>query len=182
MIRIATLDPFEPELLDSLIRTVYQAYGLGCAHAGELPFPSELKESKEGFDALRLLECAPAVTAYGDDRVLYLTSRPLAPRASPGQGAQAKRALNVPTPGFTEPTTKRGVVTSHGLPKGEKLAKALARQLIHDVGHLWELHHCLDPKCAMFPPWTPEYQAAGEPVLCLFCRDKSERAIRPARS
>ncbi|MCA1605821.1 MAG: hypothetical protein LC775_10190, partial [Acidobacteria bacterium] len=57
----------------------------------------------------------------------------------------------------------------------------VSRVAVYHVGHLWELHHCLDPRCSMYPPWTPSY-LNGEPALCTFCRDKSEHKIRMAKS
>ena len=53
--------------------------------------------------------------------------------------------------------------------------------LMHQIGHAWELHHCLDPRCSMYLPWTPSF-AAGEPIFCTFCRDKSEQKLRLAKS
>lgn len=170
MIRLVTLDSFDEELVSALTRLLYQAYGVGCEHAGEVEIPKEAIKGKE-LDATVLLAKAEAVVTYADDKVLYLTSRPFAPRELPSGKA--------PTPGLAEFGRTRAVVSTHGLPKGDDLLKRLGKQAIHDVGHLWELHHCLDARCAMYPPWTPAFQT-GEPILCTFCREKSERKIRLA--
>ena len=58
----------------------------------------------------------------------------------------------------------------------------LAREAVHAVGHLWDLHHCYDPKCAMHPSWSPALPPNPEMTLCNFCREKSERKIRLAKT
>jgi predicted Zn-dependent protease len=52
---------------------------------------------------------------------------------------------------------------------------------MHQLGHTWELHHCLDPRCAMYPPWTLNFEG-GDTFFDTFCRDKSEQKIRLAKS
>ena len=172
MIRLVTLDTFEPELVQKLTRVIFQAYGLGCEYAGEVKTPPETLKG-EALDATLLIKKVEAVTSYADDKVVYLTSRKFLPRDLPSGSA--------PTPGFSEFGGPRAVVTTFGLPGGDALLKRIGKQAIHDVGHMWELHHCLDPRCAMHPPWTPTFQT-GEPVLCTFCRDKSEGRIRLAKT
>ncbi|MFN7132784.1 MAG: hypothetical protein ACK4N5_11935 [Myxococcales bacterium] len=172
MIRLVTLDPFEEELVHKLTRIIYQAYGLGCEFAGEVKTPDEAKTGSE-LDAALLLKHGEDVVSYADDKVVYLTSHKFAGRELPSGKA--------PTPGLAEYGKARAVVSSHGLPQGDALLKRLGKQAVHDIGHLWELHHCLDPRCAMYPPWTPTF-LTGEPVLCTFCRDKSEKKIRLAKT
>jgi archaemetzincin len=169
---VVTLDPFEPELIDQLCRIVYQAYGLGCEYAGEVAMPAEAVDGQE-IDAVALIEHAEQVKSFADDKVVYLTSRPFSRRKLPSGEA--------PTPGFSQQGGERAVLTSHGLPEGDALLKRLAKQALHDIGHLWELHHCLDPRCAMHPPWALTF-ATGEPILCPFCREKSEHRIRMAKT
>lgn len=172
MIRLATLDPIERETLDKLCRIVFQAYGLGCEVAGEVAMPPEALEG-DAVDAAVLLEKAPAVKSFADDKTIYLTTRPFLSRELPSGKA--------PTAGLAQYSGERAVVTTHGLPEGEALLKRLAKQVVHDVGHLWELHHCLDPRCSMYATWAPSF-ATGEPLLCTFCREKSEQRIRMAKT
>jgi predicted Zn-dependent protease len=172
VIRVVSLEPFEEELIQKLCRILFQAYGLGCEHAGELPLPDEaLKGGK--IDAPTLLEKVERVASFADDKILYLTQQPLAERQLPSGRA--------PTPGFAQYSGERAVLSAYGLPQGDALLKRLAKQAIHDVGHLWELHHCLDPRCSMYTPWSPPF-ASGEPVLCPYCRDKSGEKIRLAKT
>ena len=63
----------------------------------------------------------------------------------------------------------------------EEEARLIGRNALHQLGHLWELHHCLDPRCSMYPPWTPSFPQ-GDTTFCAFCRDKSEAKIRLAKS
>ncbi len=172
MIRVVTLDPFEQETLQQLTRILYQAFGLGCEYAGEVKFP-EVSKKGEAIDPVELLTKAEAVRGFADDKVLYLTTRPLAQRELPSGKA--------PTAGFSQYDGERALVSSHGMPSGEALVKRLAKQCIHELGHVWELHHCLDPRCAMYAPWSPAF-LTGEPSLCTFCREQSEQKIRMAKT
>ncbi len=174
MIRLVTLDPIDPEVLTQLSRILFQAFGLGCEYAGDVNLPKEVLKG-ELVDAVALVSKAPAVKSFGHDKVVYLTTRAFAPRELPSGKA--------PTTGFAQYASERAVCTTHGLPSGdpEVLVKRLAKQVVHDVGHLWELHHCLDPRCSMYATWAPSF-ATGEPILCTFCREKSEQKIRMAKT
>jgi archaemetzincin len=172
VIRLVSLDPLDPEVLQKLTRVLFQAYGLGCEHVGEMEAPASALRG-ESIDAVEFLKVAPEVKSFADDKVLFLTGRALSGRELPsGKG---------PTPGFSLFGGPSGIVTAHGLPKGDGLLKRLAKQAVHELGHLWELHHCLDPRCAMYAPWAPAF-ANGEPTLCTFCREKSEGRIRLAKT
>lgn len=172
MIRLVTLDPIEQEVLTKLSRIVFQAYGLGCEYAGDLPVPKEAAKG-DALDAIELLDKAQGVKSFADDKIVYLTTRPFLARELPSGKA--------PTAGFAQYSGARAVVTTHGLPGGDALLKRLAKQVVHDVGHLWDLHHCLDPRCSMYATWAPSF-ATGEPILCTFCREKSEQRIRMAKT
>ena len=172
MIRLVTLDAIDREVLDKLCRIIYQAYGLGCEVVGEVPVPKEAIKG-DALDAVVLLEKAPPVKSFADDKAVYLTNRPLLSRELPSGKA--------PTTGLSQYSGERAVITTHGLPQGEALLKRLAKLVVHDVGHLWDLHHCLDPRCSMYATWAPAF-ANGEPILCTFCREKSEQRIRMAKT
>ena len=73
------------------------------------------------------------------------------------------------------------MLSTHGFKDFEAAHKHIARHALHQIGHLWDLHHCLDPRCAMYPSWTPSF-ATGEALFCPFCREKSEQKIRLASS
>ena len=170
MIRVATLDEFDPKLLAKFCATLYQAFGVGCEHSGLVRYPEGLSEP---FESQKLLEMAPAVRAYQDDKVLYLSSRKLKERTLATGTA--------PTAGFALYGRDRALVTSYPKKNLEEGSKLVSRNALHQVGHLWELHHCLDPRCSMYPPWTPSF-ANGDATFCPFCREKSEQKIRLAKS
>ena len=172
MIRLVTLDPIEREVIDKLCRIIFQAYGLGCEYVGDVPTPKEAVKG-DSLDAVELLAKAQAVKSFADDKTVYLTTRPFLTREVPSGKA--------PTSGFAVYSGERAVVTTAGLPEGEALLKRLAKQVVHDIGHLWDLHHCLDPRCSMYATWAPTF-ASGEPLLCPYCRDKSEQRIRLAKT
>ena len=170
MIRLVTLDAYDPKVIDRLCKVLYTAFGVGCEHAGDMAPPSG---QSEPFDAQALLDTLPSPRAYADDKILYLTSRKLKPRSL--------LSGDVPCTGFGNQNGPRALVTSAGVKDPEAGLKQIARHAMHQLGHSWELHHCLDPRCAMYPPWTLNYDA-GDTFFDTFCRDKSEQRIRLAKS
>src|SRR5206468_1223315 len=74
-----------------------------------------------------------------------------------------------PTPGFAEHGGARAVVSTASFSDladgSDELRNRLAKQAIHAVGHLWELHSCLDARCAMHPPWSEGVAANTEQQL-----------------
>lgn len=181
MIRIVTLHRFDEADIVALSRTLFQAFGLGTEHAGDRPLPSEAERDDGSFDAEALLAAAPPIRIFADDKVLYLTSAPLWLRPGP-LGAP-------PCWSIAQYGGERAVVsTARFAPRGvseasiEAWRKRLAREAIHAVGHLWDLHHCYDARCAMHPSWSPSLPASPEADLCSFDREKSERKIRLAKT
>ena len=170
MIRVVTLDEFDEKQLGKFCQTLYTAFGVGCEHTSSSRAPVNLTEP---FDAEQVIAQMPRVAAYQDDKILFLTKRRLADRELPSGKA--------PTHGFALQGRDKAVVTTHPKKDLEEGLKFAARHAMHQVGHLWELHHCLDPRCAMYPPWTPAYQN-GDAIFCTFCREKSEQKIRLAKS
>ncbi len=174
MIRLVTVEALDAALVSKIRAALYQAYGLGCevSAAGLLP----RLPARGPIDARDFLNKAGCAEAIGDDKVLFLTSRPLANRALPSG--------EVPTPSLSLLSVGRAIVSAHGL--GERdpdlLARRLSKLALHEMGRLWGLHHCLDPRCALYPPWSPPFAGNGQPQLCAFCREKSEARINLAKS
>jgi hypothetical protein len=160
VIRLVTLDPLDEATVVKLARIIYQAFGLGCEYVGASSVPTSARKGDQ-LDPMALLEEIEPVRAFPDDKVVYLTSQPLAMRDLPsGMG---------PTPGFAELGAARAVVSTHGLLEGEALVKQLAKQWF-DIGHLWDLHHCLDPLLHV-SALTPSRQRRGG-----FCCSAATRA------
>lgn len=170
MIRIFTLDEFDPALLKQLTKLLYTAFGVGSEHSGPVTAPHG---QQEPYDANKLLEAMPKVSALADDKVLFLTSRKLAPRKLASGEA--------PTFGLARYSAQRAVVTSVGIKNLPDNLKLLARYAMQEIGHTYGLHHCLDPRCAMYPQWTPSY-ATGDSTFCTFCRDTVDAKIRTTKS
>jgi hypothetical protein len=170
VIRLVTLDPYDPKVVDRLCKVLYTAFGVGCEHAGDMAPPAG---QSEPFDVEALLHALPSPRAYTDDKVLYLTQRKLKPRSL--------ISGELPTSGFALQNGPRALVSSAGVKDLEAGLKIIARHAMHQLGHTWELHHCLDPRCAMYPPWTLNFDA-GDTFFETFCRDKSEQKIRLAKS
>jgi predicted Zn-dependent protease len=127
----------------------------------------------EPFDAHKLMEQAPKVAAFQDDKVLYVTLRKLAPRKL--------QTGEVPTYGLSQYNGPRAVVSLAHMKNPTENVKQVARHALQELGHTWGLHHCLDPRCAMYPHWTPSY-VTGDATFCVFCRETSEQKIRLAKS
>ena len=170
MIRIFTLDEFDPALLKQLTKSLYTAFGVGAEHSGPVTAPHG---QQEPYDANKLLDAMPKVSALADDKVLFLTSRKLAPRKLASGEA--------PTFGLARYSAQRAVVTSVGIKNLADNLKTLARYAMQEIGHTYGLHHCLDPRCAMYPQWTPSY-VTGDSIFCTFCRDTVDATIRTTKS
>ena len=181
MIRLVTLAPFDEGDIAFVTRTLYQAFGLGTEHVGERKLPAEAEGDDGRYDGPKLLEEVSPVRTFADDKVLYLTTVPLSMRPGP--------LGEPPCHGFARYGGDRAVVSTALLPaRGvteasiEKFRRRLARESVHYVGHLWDLHHCLDARCAMHPSWSPNLSANPEADLCSFDREKSERRVRLAKT
>lgn len=185
MIRVVTLDEYDPADVAAFCRLLFQAYGLGCEHGGDLPFPEEAaaKDVPGAYDASTLLEEAEAVKTFADDKLVYLTRR----RLTQPEGPLGRP----PTNGLAQFGGERAVVSSaafadledHASPEAaEPFQKRLAKHGVHEVGALWELHTCLDARCSMHPTWAEGFASNTEPTLCPFCREKSENRIRMAKT
>jgi predicted Zn-dependent protease len=181
VIRIVTLDPFDDGDLAALSKTLYQAFGLGTEHAGSRPLPPEAMKDDGRYDAPKLVEEVEAIKTFADDKILYLTSAPL--RIAKGPLGEP------PCWSFAQYGGERAVLSTARFPSRgvaeasiEAFRQRLAREATHAVGHLWDLHHCYDARCAMHPPWSPGLGPNPEQTLCSFCRDKSERRIRLSKT
>ena len=181
MIRIVTLEPFDEGDIAALSKTLYTAFGLGTEYAGERPLPPEAEGDDGRYDAVKLVAEVNPIKTFADDKVLYLTSAPLALQAGP--------LGEPPCWSFAQYGGDKAVVSTSRFPQRgvteasiEAWRKRLAREAIHAIGHMWDLHHCYDARCAMHPSWSPSLPASPEAELCSFDRDKSERRIRLAKT
>lgn len=181
MIRIVTLEPLDPADVAFLAGTLYRAFGVGTEHAGNRATPAGVETRDGRLDAVRLLREVDHVRSLADDKVLYVTGAPLALPAGP--------LGEPPCWGFADFGDERALVSTARLPaRGvsessiEAFRRRLAREATHALGHTWDLHHCYDARCAMHPSWSQGLPANPEAELCTFCREKSERKIRLAKT
>ena len=181
MIRIVTLSPFDEGDIAFLSKTLYRSFGVGTEHVGDRTLPRKAELPDGRFDALKLLDDAPPVRAFADDKVLYVTDVELAnPEGPLGEP---------PAWGHAQQGGERALVSTFRFkPRGvteasiEVYRRRLTRESIHFLGHLWDLHHCYDARCAMHPSWSPTLPDDPEFELDAFCREKSERRIRLAKT
>jgi hypothetical protein len=165
-----TLDEFDAKPLAKLCGTLFTAFGIGTEHSGHMAIPDGMNEP---LDPYKLLDQLGTYRVFADDKRLYLTSRKLKDRTLPSGTA--------PTAGYCWYGKDRAIVSTHGVKDFEASLKLVSRHALHQLGHVWELHHCLDPRCAMYPPWTPSF-VSGDASFCNFCREKSEAKIRLVKS
>ena len=181
MIRVVTLEKLDPTDLAFLTGTLYRAFGVGTEHAGERRVPTDAETPDGRLDAVKLLREVEPVRIFTDDKVLFITAAPLALKPGP--------LGEPPCWGFAEFGATRSVITTSKLPQRgvteasvDVWRRRLAREATHAIGHLWDLHHCYDARCAMHPSWSPSLPANPEMDLCTFCREKSERRVRLAKT
>jgi archaemetzincin len=181
VIRIVTLSPFDEGDIAVLAKTLFTAFGLGTEYAGERPLPPEAELDDGRYDAVKLVAEVNPVKTFADDKVLFLTDAELAMRRGP--------LGEPPCWSFAQYGGEKAVVSTARFPERgvteasiEAWRKRLARESIHAVGHLWDLHHCYDARCAMHPSWSPSLPASPEAELCSFDREKSERKVRLAKT
>lgn len=188
MIHLVSLDDLPPFVVDHLCRRLFMAYGVGCDHLGHVDAPRSASVDG-GLDAMMVLRDAPEVNRYTDDRAVFLTVRPLAFPEGP---------VGIPpSDGFADLASGTALVTTAGLdrpgaapgPDNEDawidFSDRLARRAVQQVGFLWGLHRCVDPRCAMYLPWPSagvKPGAEADPTLCDFCRGKSEVRLDRTRS
>ena len=181
MIRIVTLARMDPADMAFLTRTLFRAFGVGTEHAGDKPVPKEARTDDDRLDAVKLLKEVDPVRSFADDKVLFITDQPLALKPGP--------LGEPPCWSFAEFGGARAVMTTSKLPQRgvteasiEAYQRRFAREATHAIGHLWDLHHCYDPRCAMHPSWSQGLPANPEMDLDTFCREKSERKVRLAKT
>ncbi len=170
MIRVVTFDEFEPKMVQDLCKVLYTAFAVGSEHSGILPLPSGFNEP---FDAGKLLDAAPLVRAFQDDKILYLTSRKLASRKL--------FTGEAPTFGISKYNSQRALLSTSSVKNVAENVKVVARYALQELGHCFGVHHCLDPRCSMYPHWTPSFPQ-GEAAFCVFCRDQIDQKVRAAKS
>jgi archaemetzincin len=170
VIHVVTLEPFEADEVQAVCKALTAAFGMGSEHVGELEIPEDTQEGDK-LDAVKLLAEAGPVKTFADDKILFLLHSPLAARQSP-LGA-------IPTQGYAKYSGDKAVTSDAGQSTDPAArTQALCKLAVHHVGHLWDLHHCLDYRCAMMPPWGVGYARSATAELCSFCREKSERRMK----
>lgn len=168
MIRVVSVEEQDPAHLTRVCKALNAAFGVGAEVKGTVPLPAGIRGKDKAIDPNRLMAELQAVTFFKNDQLFFVTSEPLAPRAL--------FTGKVPSFGAAEFGKVRGLVSSANLGKGDDQIRRLAKHAVHQAGHLFNLHHCLDGRCSMHPQWAESF-ANGDPLLCSFCRDKSDKVI-----
>ena len=173
MIHVVTLEPFETEIVQPVCRALFTGYGIGTEHSADLKLP-EAAIVDGGLDAEKVIALGESLKTFGDDKILYLVKRAFRPRPSP--------VGNIPTHSFADYGRERATISAALVTQGaatpEAQAQRLAKLAVHTVGHLFDLHHCVDVRCSMAVPWGQSYAQSQSADLCNFCREKSERRMK----
>jgi len=172
VIRLVLLADYEEDTVSLLLKRLTNAYGVGAEVGRRTEIPSDAYDpAADAYEAVKVVADAPDVRAFGDDKILFVTDRPLSLPVGPlGKG---------PVDGFAQYGGLKAVVTSAGLgaPGRLPLPEGIAKRSAQQVGHLFGLHHCHDARCAMLPGWAEGFEKNPDTVLCPFCREKSEKRI-----
>lgn len=173
MIHVVSLETHEPELVAAVTHALFTAYGVGTELTAERSIPETVVEGG-AVDADKLMAAVESLKTFADDKILYLVRRPFRARPSP--------IGPIPTHGLADYGKDRAVMSAALVTQGattpEAQAVRLAKLAVHTVGHLFDLHHCVDARCAMAPPWSVNFVKGQTVELCSFCRDKSERRMK----
>jgi predicted Zn-dependent protease len=175
VIRIVTLADFDEETLDLVVRKLQGAFNVGTEVGRNANMPSEAYDpASDAYDGVKTIAEADDVRAFGDDKILFLTDRPLSlPLGPMGKG---------PVDGYADFGGLKAVATTAGLAADGPIPipEAIAKRATRQVGHLFGLHHCYDARCAMLPGWADGFAQNPDVMLCPFCREKSEQRIQRA--
>ncbi len=75
--------------------------------------------------------------------------------------------------GLADPLKKTAIVSTYRL-RGEKENERIAKEIIHEIGHLLGLRHCSSPKCVMYFSNTITDTDKKGINFCKDCRSRIE--------
>ena len=181
MIHVVAVGEVGADLLQKLGARLYQIFGVGCELGPDMSLPVSMrgKGGKSGVDGIELLEKVHSTRHLprSKDITIYITTKALKSVKLPTGVQEQPQSLSLPEKGC-------GLVSLSGLTSGKaggnaaaQLTARASRLAVHEVGHLLGLRHCVEAKCAMYPPWTPAFAASETVQLCAFCQDKCEQKL-----
>lgn len=137
----------DAEFIERLSQTLTVLLGIKCASTDAIPPIAEAYEARrEQYNSSKMLNLLNgAVKAHDSTNTLCLTDVDI---YAPGMNFVFGEAY---CPGrFSIVSTRRLDPRFYGHPPDRELFfQRVVKTAIHELGHMWGLHHCPDPRCVM---------------------------------
>ncbi len=152
------------ELFDLVSKTLRKTYNLSTIQAAEFEVPREtFNPLRNQYDASKIVECLKRIFDRRCDRHLFIVDTDLyTPR------------FNFIF-GLAELQKNAAIVSLYRLAGNRSIEERLAKEVIHEVGHLLGLSHCPIQTCVMHFSNTVEDTDKKNMSLCDECRRQIER-------
>ncbi len=125
-------------LFDLVAKALKEQLNLESRNAGFFALPADAHDpARRQYDAKRIIEILMAKNISKSDFKLGIIDVDI-----------YTQGMNFIF-GLAEPLKRTALVSIHRL-KGNRISERMAKEVVHETGHLIGLAHCSDPKCVMY--------------------------------